>query len=91
MANASGIEYAHRAIALRSPLLRVEWVIGGTPQRSIRLQREIGSGKSFVVGSACPLRRPIGDRLSSLNRLTNLRIGEIRQTHAGSRQVLAEL
>ena len=97
MANAGGIEHPHRAIALRSTLLRVEWVIGGTTQRSIRLQSEIGSGKSFGEGSACPLRRPIGDRLirfhwlTRLHRLINLRIGEFRQTHAGSRHLLPEL
>ena len=72
MANAGGIEHPHRAITLRSTLLRVEWVIGGTPQRSIWLQCEIGSGKSFGVGSACPLRRPIGDRLICLHQLTRL-------------------
>jgi hypothetical protein len=87
MANAGGIEHPHRAVALPSTLLRVEWVIGGTPQRSIWLQSEIGSGKSFGEGAACPLSRPIGDRricfhqltglqrLTRLHRLIKLRIG----------------
>jgi len=103
MANAGGIEHPHRAIALRSPLLRVEWVIGGTTQRSIWLQSEIGSGKAFGEGSARPLSRPIGDRLicfhqrtglhrlTRLHRLINLRIGQFCQTHGRSRHVLAEL
>jgi hypothetical protein len=46
MTNPGGIEHPHRAIPLRSTLLRVEWVIGGTTQRSIRLHSEIGSGTS---------------------------------------------
>src|SRR5258708_3581224 len=103
MANAGGIEHPHRAIALRSTLLRVEWVIGGTTQRSIWLQSEIGSGKSFSEGSARPLSRPIGDRLicfhqrtglhrlTRLHRLINLSIGQFCQTHGRSRHVLAEL
>ena len=72
MANAGGIEHPHRAIALPSPLLRVEWVIGGTTQRSIWLQSEIGSGKSVGEGAACPLSRPIGDRLICLHQLSGL-------------------
>lgn len=103
MANAGGIEHPQRAIALRSPLLRVEWVIGGTTQHSIWLQSEIGSGKAFGEGAACPLSRPIGDRLicfhqltglhrlTRLHRLINLSIGPFCQTHGRSRHVLAEL
>src|SRR5947209_7262033 len=97
MANAGAIEDPHRAIALRSTLLRVEWVIGGTPQRSIWLQSEIGSGKSFGEGAACPLSRPIADRriclhrLTRLHRLINLSIGQFCHTHGRSRHVLAEL
>src|SRR5579859_949673 len=73
MANTGGIEHSHRAIPLRSPLLRVEWVIGGTPQRSIWLHGEIGSGKSFGERSACPLSRPIADRLTRFHWLTRFR------------------
>ena len=97
MANAGGIEHPHRAIALRSPLLRVERVISRTTQRSIWEQSEIGSGKSFGEGSACPLRRPTADRLirfrrlTRLHRLMKLRIGEFRHTHAGSRHLQPEL
>src|SRR5712691_10594923 len=103
MANAGGIEHSHRAIALRSPLLRVERVISRTPQRSIWLQSEIGSGKSFGEGAACPLSRPIADRLICLRRLIRfrrhtrpgwlitLRIRELGHTHARSRQLLPEL
>src|SRR5258706_11082367 len=97
MANAGGIEHPQRAIALRSPLLGVEGVIGGTTQRSIWLQSEIGSGKSFGEGSACPLSRPLADRFTRLHRLThlhrliNLSIGEFRHTHAASRHLLPEL
>src|SRR5256885_3192043 len=103
MANAGGIEHSHRAIALHATLLRVKWVISRTPQRSIWLQSEIGSGKSFGEGAARPLSRPIRDRLICLHRLThlhrltrlhwliNLRRGEFRQTHAGSRHLLPEL
>src|SRR5258708_19636573 len=103
MANAGGIEHPHRAIALRSTLLRVEWVIGGTTQRSIWLQSEIGSGKSFGEGSARPLSRPIGDRLicfhqrtglhrlTRLHRLSNLTIGQFCQTQGRSRHLLTKL
>ncbi len=97
MANAGGIEHPHRAIPLHSTLLRVEWVIGGTTQRSICLQCEIGSGKSFGEGSVCPLSRPIGDRriclhwLTRLHWLSNLRIGQFCQTHGRSRPLLPEL
>jgi hypothetical protein len=78
-------------------------VIGGATQRSIWLQSEIGSGKSFGEGSVCPLSRPIADRFTRLHRLIhphrftrlhrliNLSIGEFRQTHAGSRHLLPEL
>src|SRR5260370_8561204 len=72
MANAGGIEHPHRAIPLPSTVLRVERVISRTTQRSIWEQSEIGSGKSFGEGSACPLRRPIADRLTRLRRLTRL-------------------
>ena len=57
MADPGGREDSHRAIALRSLLLRVEWVIGGTPQRSIWLQSEIGSGKSFGARSGVPIEQ----------------------------------
>src|SRR5713101_5526071 len=57
MAFAGGIEHPHRAIALRSTLLRVEWVIGGTTQRSIWLQSEIGSGKSFGARIGVPIEQ----------------------------------
>src|SRR5450756_2388591 len=59
MANTGGIEHPQRAIPLRSPLLRVERVISRTAQRSIWLQSEIGSSKSFGEGSACPVSRLI--------------------------------
>src|SRR5260370_33758842 len=72
MANAGGIEHPHRAIPLPSTVLRVERVISRTTQRSIWEQSEIGSGKSFCEGSACPLRRPIADRLIRFRRLTRL-------------------
>jgi hypothetical protein len=67
------------------------------------LESEIGSSKSFGVGSACPLRGPIADKLTplnrllslnwllSLNRLLNQGIAQFCQTHGGSRQVLPEL
>src|SRR5260370_21252965 len=97
MANTGGIEHQHRAIPVRETLLRVERVISRTTQRSIWLQSEIGSSKSFGEGSACPLRRLIADRLIHFGRLTrlrwliNLRRGEFRHTHARSRQMLPEL
>src|SRR6266849_6674272 len=103
MANAGGIEHSQRAIALHSTLLRVEWVIGRTPQRSIWLQCEIGSGKSFGERSACPLSRPIADGciclywltrlhwLTRLYRLITLRIGQFCHTHGRSRHLLPEL
>jgi len=97
MANAGSIEHPHRAIPLRSTLLRVEWVISRTTQRSIWMQSEIGSGKSFGEGSACPVNRPIRDRCIRCRRFTgcrrfiNLGIGEFCQTHGGRRQVLPEL
>src|SRR5712692_2097263 len=102
MANTGGVEHPHRAIPLHSPLLRVERVISRTTQRSIRLQSEIGSGKSFGERSACPLSRLIADRLihfrwstrlgwlTRFGWLINLRIGELGHTHARSRQLLPE-
>src|SRR5712691_10128050 len=97
MANARGIKHPQRAIALRSPLLRVERVISRTTQRSIRLQSEIGSDKSFGERSACPLSRLIADWLIRVRGLTRLgwlitlRRGELGHTHASSRHLLPEL
>src|SRR6266568_1934775 len=97
MTNSCSIEHSQGAIALPSTLLRVAWVISRTEQRPISLQREIRPGKSFGVGSACPLSRSIRDRLillnklATLNRLIDLRRGELGQTHGGRRQLLSQL
>src|SRR6266568_4839021 len=69
MTNSCSIEHSQGAIALPSTLLRVEWVISRTEQGPISLQREIRPGKSFGVGSACPLTRSIRDRLILLIKI----------------------
>lgn len=62
MANPSGIQQAYRAIALRPSLLRVEWVMSRTAQRSIGLEDKSSSWKSTSERGACPLRQPIRHR-----------------------------
>ncbi|SRR5579883_1039713 len=72
MADASGIQDAKGAIALRSALLWIERTISGATQRSIRLQGKSGTGKATGKGRTSPLGRAIlnlrrgfasGDRL----------------------------
>src|SRR5690349_7926935 len=72
MTNSSSVEHSQRTIALQSALLWVEGMIRRTEQGPIGLKSKIGSSKSFGVGAACPLSRPIADKLAALNWLLSL-------------------
>src|SRR5437588_7299776 len=72
MAQTSGIENPQRAMWFQPALLRIQGMACRTPQGPIGLESEIDSSKSFGVGSACPLRWPIADKLAPLNRLLSL-------------------
>ena len=62
MTDARSIQNPQRAIALRTPLLEVEWVIGGATQRSIRLQSKRGTREAMRKREAREFWRAVSDR-----------------------------
>src|SRR5258708_15980155 len=72
MAQTSSIQHTQRAMWFPSSLLRIQGMACRTAQGPIGLESKIGSSKSFGVGSACPLRTPIADKLISLHGLLSL-------------------
>ena len=62
MTNACGIQNPQRPIALRAPLLGIEWVIGRTAQRSVGLKSKRGTRETMRKRGPCPLWWAVRDR-----------------------------
>src|SRR6266446_4760610 len=103
MADPRSIQHPERAIALWSPFLRIEGAACWTAERPIRLESEIGAGKSFGVRWMCPLRRSIDDggwfrgskdwirhRLHRLHRLTHRYRSKFRRAHRRGMQRMSQ-
>ena len=99
IADAGCIQQPVRAIALRAAFLRIERMIGGAKQASIRLRDKSRSWKATRKRSACPLRGTIhhggcrpadGRRLGRRHRLGSKSRSEFGGTHGSGRQVLSE-
>jgi hypothetical protein len=59
MTNARSIQDPQGAITLRTPFLRIQWMVGRTAQRPIWLWSKSGAGKAVGKGGTSPLGRAI--------------------------------
>lgn len=62
MADARSVQHSERAIALGTPLLEIERMVGRTAQGAIRLRSKCGAWKSMRKRDPCPLERTVDDR-----------------------------
>ena len=99
MANPRCIQHSQRAIALWSPLLWIERMIRGTPQRPVWLREKSGTGKASRKRRAGEFRRSIRHRRSGLRdggrldeglRLTLLGRSKFRCAHGRGMQRMPE-